>query len=45
MNPNRPTKSEVRKQSKAAKKFASNQPRKAVDPRMWRLIAPKAARQ
>jgi hypothetical protein len=45
MNPNRPSKSEVRKQSKAAKRFAKRQARKNVDPRMWQLVCPKQARQ
>jgi hypothetical protein len=44
MNPNRASKSEVRKQSKAAKKFADKQRGKAVDARLWRLVCPKAAR-
>lgn len=44
MNPNRPSKSEVRRQTKAAKRFAKRQTGKRVDPRMWQQIAPKAAR-
>ena len=44
MNPNRASKSEVRKQSKAAKKFAAKQRGGKVNPELWRLLAPKAAR-
>lgn len=44
MNPNRASKSEVRKQAKAAKKFAGKQRAKNVNPELWRLVCPKAAR-
>lgn len=44
MNPNRPTKNEVRKQTKAAKKFAGKQRTKTVNPELWRLVCPKGAR-
>ncbi len=44
MNPNRASKSEVRKQSKAAKKFAGKQRTKTVSPELWRLVCPKGAR-
>lgn len=43
MNPNRASKSEVRKQSKAAKKWAQKNGGK-VDPHAWRLVCPKASR-
>ena len=44
MNPNRASKSEVRKQSKAAKKFADRQRGGKVNPELWRLVCPKASR-
>lgn len=44
MNPNRASKSEVRKQSKAARKFAGKQKAKAINPELWRLVCPKGAR-
>ncbi len=43
MNPNRATKNEVRKQAKAAKKFAKKNGGR-VNPETWRLVCPKAAR-
>jgi hypothetical protein len=44
MNSNRPSKSEVRKQAKAARRFAGKQPTKRVSPDTWRLVCPKGAR-
>ncbi len=44
MNTNRPTKSEVRRQAKAARRFAGKQKTKALSPEMWRLVCPKGAR-
>jgi hypothetical protein len=44
MNTNRPSKSEVRKQAKAARKFAGKQKTKNVSPDVWRLVCPKGAR-
>jgi hypothetical protein len=44
MNANRPNKSEVRKQAKAARRFAGKQKTKAVNPELWRLVCPKGAR-
>jgi hypothetical protein len=41
---NRPTKSEVRKQTKAAKRFAQSQRSGRVSPEMWRLMCPKVSR-
>ena len=43
-NPNRAPKSEVRRQAKAAKKFAEKQKNKNVSPEMWRALCPKSAR-
>lgn len=44
MNPNRASKSDIRKQSKAARAFAGKQKTKAVNPELWRLVCPKASR-
>jgi hypothetical protein len=44
MNPNRPTKNEVRKQTKAANQFAGKQKTKVINPELWRLVCPKASR-
>ena len=44
MNTNRPSKSEVRKQAKAARKFAGKQKSNGIDPTVWRLVCPKGAR-
>jgi hypothetical protein len=43
MNPNRATKNEVRKQTRAARKWAKRNGGK-VAPDAWRLVCPKAAR-
>ncbi len=43
MNTNRPSKSEVRKQAKAAKRFAKKNGGR-VNPETWRLVCPKGAR-
>lgn len=40
----RPSKNEVRKQAKAARKFAGKQKTKSVNPELWRLVCPKGAR-
>lgn len=44
MNPNRPTKSEVRKQTKAARSWAKRQRGGKVNPEAWRLVCPRWAR-
>ena len=44
MNKSRATKSEIRKQAKAARKFANKQKGAAINPELWRLVCPKAAR-
>lgn len=40
MNPNRASKSQVRKQKKAALKWASKQQNKSVPADAWRLVCP-----
>lgn len=44
MNKSRASKSEVRRQAKAARKFAGKQKTKNVNPEVWRLVCPKGAR-